>query len=117
MKGSEIEIEIEYRRSGGLGEQNYQRYVLHRDTMAQNGWVYRHQGPVPIALEDRSFQAKYAGGPRDGETTVFLGAARRWEGTASGPWQHGYVLHHEGPDRDQGWELRWVAAHPDTVPV
>ncbi|MEV0733395.1 hypothetical protein [Polymorphospora sp. NPDC050346] len=70
-----------------------------------DGWVYVYTGTFERPVEDRNFTAEFVGGPRDGQSTVFLGSIR--QRLAQATWLFpGYRLVHDGPDPLTGWQMR-----------
>lgn len=86
--------------------------VIERYRMAHEatGWVYRHIGTFERPVSDRNFEARFVGGPRDGETATLLGSVRGRPELAASLFP-GYVLVHTGTAPMTGWELRHGAAN------
>jgi hypothetical protein len=58
--------------------------------------------------EDRSITPLFVGGPKDGETTTFLGTSRSRPELATSHFP-GYRLHRSGDDPLSGWEMRLIS--------
>ena len=94
---------------GTVGRGSYDvvdRYqVRHRPGDPDTEWAYVCTGTFELPPEERPFTAVFAGGPKDGQATTFLGSirGRLWLATSHYP---GYRLHHDGDDPLTGWEMR-----------
>lgn len=82
-----------------------ERYRLEK---RPGGWVFQYAGQVERPVLERNITATFVGGPRDGETTEFLGSIRTRLELAMALFP-GYALHHEGGDDPlAGWKMRPV---------
>jgi hypothetical protein len=88
-----------------------ERYRLEHHPHDRREWVYVYTGTFERPVEDRNFTAEFVGGPRDGQTTVFLGSIRQRLAHATALFP-GYHLSHHGPDPLAGWQMRY-----DPVPA
>jgi len=70
-------------------------------------WAYVHAGTFDMPDEDRSITPLFVGGPKDGETTTFLGTIRTRPELAASHFP-GYRLHHDGDDPLSGWQMLYA---------
>jgi hypothetical protein len=91
---------------GGDRDDVIERYRLELRPGGQ--WVYVHEGTYERPAEERNFTALFVGGPKDGETTTFLGSMRERPELAACHYP-GYRLHNDGADPLAGWQMRHEA--------
>jgi hypothetical protein len=82
-----------------------ERYQLER---WPSGWVFHYTGEFERPALERNIDVTFHGGPRDGETAVFLGSIRDRRELATSHYP-GYILHHEGSNPLTGWTMRLIA--------